>query len=64
MPASDNARHLWRRIDEGIKAGGSELEATWEVGKLLWKREISAAYAALQRTWSAELAPLATGEFE
>lgn len=56
----DNSRHLWRRIDDGCKAAGTELAAVWEVGKQLWLRtNIVMAYTALEREWSPELAPLA-----
>jgi len=39
---SDNARHLWRRIDglhkDAPTAEAVQLQQAWGVGKLLWER--------------------------
>ncbi|CAM9744610.1 unnamed protein product [Ectocarpus fasciculatus] len=54
----NNGRHLWRRLPASAKAAGGETAALWEVGKCLWKRDMSGAQAALRgREWSAPLAP-------
>lgn len=41
-PTSDNARHLWRRIDSTLRdaptAEAEQLQQAWTVGKLLWER--------------------------
>lgn len=41
-PNSDNARHLWRRIDgihkDAPTAEAVQLQQAWGVGKLLWER--------------------------
>jgi len=53
---TNNARFLWKRTAENVKAGSNELGPLWEIGKAMWKREhgnVIAAATALE--WPAPL---------
>ncbi|KAG5183923.1 hypothetical protein JKP88DRAFT_290104 [Tribonema minus] len=53
-----NARHLWRRLHPTLKAADGETALLWEVGKAFWRRDTAAAYAAMNRQWSADVGGL------
>lgn len=40
-----NAKLLWKRIPNEIKQSNSEIQAVWNVGVKLFKRELSDIYA-------------------
>mmetsp|Transcript_39555 Transcript_39555/g.77458 ORF Transcript_39555/g.77458 Transcript_39555/m.77458 type:complete len:202 (-) Transcript_39555:81-686(-) len=59
-----NARWLWERMPEAIKADG-EVQAAWKVAQLLWKRDLKSAYSALtDHKWSQPLAALSSKVLE
>jgi COP9 signalosome complex subunit 8 len=49
-----NAKLLWRRIPENVKASNPELGAIWKIGQSMWVRNFAGVHAALaeRETWS------------
>ena len=55
----DNARFLWKRIPNSTKkAYSKELAETWNVGKLMWQRDVSSVYKILAGDWPNDLQPV------
>ncbi|CAH0520335.1 unnamed protein product [Peronospora belbahrii] len=48
----NDARFLWKRIAIETKERSEELQNVWEIGKALWKRNLAAAYGAMDYDWS------------
>ena len=49
----DSARHLWRRTPNYIKTEVIDYKPLWEIGKLLWQRNLAGAYLAMAaHKWS------------
>lgn len=46
-PTSTSAKFLWKRIPPEIKDADQELSLIWLVGKLLWKKNYSEIYPAI-----------------
>ncbi|KAJ8926745.1 hypothetical protein NQ314_020862 [Rhamnusium bicolor] len=52
-----NAKYLWKRIPQNIKASTPELANIWTVGQHMWKRDFPSIYKALNSvTWSETVA--------
>eukprot|EP01080_Neovahlkampfia_damariscottae_P011049 gene11049-3757_t len=55
----DNARFLWKRIPVSTKKIFSkELGETWNVGKLMWQRDVTGVYKSLSGDWPNDLQPV------
>jgi hypothetical protein len=52
-----NAKYLWKRAPTTVKAAssGSMLSEVWEVGKAMWREDISASLSSLNIQWPSEL---------
>lgn len=44
---STSAKFLWKRIPPEIKTANNELSIIWQVGKLMWKKNYSEIYSAI-----------------
>jgi hypothetical protein len=56
LKVRDNARFLWKRIPASTKKTFSkELGEVWNVGKLMWQRDVTAVYKLLSGDWSNDL---------
>ncbi|KAJ8958872.1 hypothetical protein NQ318_019639 [Aromia moschata] len=54
-----NAKYLWKRIPQSVKASTPELANIWAVGQHMWKRDFPAIYKALEAvTWSDTVGPI------
>ncbi|KAJ8916305.1 hypothetical protein NQ315_016446 [Exocentrus adspersus] len=54
-----NAKYLWKRIPQSVKASTPELANIWAVGQHMWKRDFPAIYKALNSvTWSETVAQI------
>lgn len=54
-----NAKFLWKRIPDSIKAETPELQALWKIGQHLWKRDFVNVYVAIKsEEWSCVSLPL------
>lgn len=47
-----NAKFLWKRIPQQIKAGNAELAQIWAVGQKMWQRDFPGIYETLQKEWA------------
>ncbi|XP_031572054.1 COP9 signalosome complex subunit 8-like [Actinia tenebrosa] len=47
-----NAKFLWKRIPEDVKASCPELSKLWTLGCHMWKRDYLNIYSSLQQDWS------------
>ncbi|TMW69172.1 hypothetical protein Poli38472_001328 [Pythium oligandrum] len=54
----NDARFLWKRIALETKQESEPLRNVWEIGKALWERDFTAAYAAMSKTWPETLGPV------
>ncbi|XP_061548326.1 COP9 signalosome complex subunit 8 [Phycodurus eques] len=43
----NNARYLWKRIPQAIKAANPELAAIWTVGQHIWQRDFPGIYSSI-----------------
>ncbi|BES89314.1 cop9 signalosome complex subunit [Nesidiocoris tenuis] len=54
-----NAKLLWKRIPQSVKAQNLEIGKIWTVGKAMWLRDSPGVFSALSSTqWSDEIAPI------
>ncbi|XP_071400342.1 E3 ubiquitin-protein ligase TRIM63 isoform X1 [Centroberyx affinis] len=55
----NNARYLWKRIPQAIKAANPELTAVWAVGQRIWQRDFPGIYTAIAAyQWSENILPV------
>ncbi|XP_050975570.1 COP9 signalosome complex subunit 8 isoform X2 [Labeo rohita] len=55
----NNARYLWKRIPQAIKAANPELAAIWAVGQRIWQRDFPGIYTAIAAyQWSENILPV------
>ncbi|KAF4526285.1 hypothetical protein B566_EDAN013646 [Ephemera danica] len=55
-----NAKLLWRRIPESVKAANPELASIWAIGQSMWLRNFAGVHQALAQrdTWSEAVTPI------
>ena len=52
------AKFLWKRISLATKSAMPELEAIWNVGKAMKRKDHPEIFSALKYSWSADVAPI------
>lgn len=50
-----NAKFLWKRIPQSVKAKSPELAQIWQVGQKMWLKDWPSVYIALNHEWSPDV---------